>query len=40
MESKAKLFGHAIHAHLNAPNSLTQPNTDELRVSDKHARHA
>ncbi len=32
--------GVAEHAHLNAPNSLTQPDANELRVSDKHPRHA
>ena len=32
--------GVAEHAHLNAPNSLTQPDRNEVRVSDKHPRHA
>ena len=32
--------GVAENAHLNAPNSLTHPDRNELRVSDKHPRHA
>jgi uncharacterized membrane protein len=32
--------GVAENAHLNAPNSLTQPDRNEVRVSDKHPRHA
>ena len=32
--------GVADNAHLNAPNSLTQPDRNEVRVSDKHPRHA
>jgi uncharacterized membrane protein len=32
--------GVAANASLNAPNSLTQPNRNELRVDDKKVRHA
>lgn len=32
--------GVAENAHLNAPSSLTQPDRSEVRVSDKHPRHA
>jgi len=32
--------GVAENANLNAPNSLTQPDRNEVRVSDKHPRHA
>src|SRR5690349_661005 len=32
--------GVAEHAHLNAPNSLTQPDRNEIRVRDEHPRHA
>jgi len=32
--------GVAENANLNAPNSLTQPDRNEVRISDKHARHA
>jgi uncharacterized membrane protein len=32
--------GVAENANLNAPNSLTQPDHNELRVRDEHPRHA
>jgi uncharacterized membrane protein len=32
--------GVAENAHLDAPNSLTQPSANEVRVGDKHPRHA
>jgi uncharacterized membrane protein len=32
--------GVVDNAHLNAPNSLTQPDVNELRVGEKHPRHA
>ncbi len=32
--------GVAENAHLNAPNSLTQPDRNEIHVRDKHPRHA
>jgi uncharacterized membrane protein len=32
--------GVAENANLNAPNSLTQPDRNELRVRDEHPRHA
>ena len=32
--------GVAENAHLNAPNSLTQPDRDEVRIRDEHPRHA
>ena len=32
--------GVVDNAHLNAPNSLTQPDPNELRIRDKNPRHA
>jgi len=32
--------GVAENAHLNAPNSLTQANANEMRIRDEHPRHA
>jgi uncharacterized membrane protein len=32
--------GVAENANLNAPNSLTQPARNEVRISDEHPRHA
>lgn len=32
--------GVVDNAHLNAPNSLTQPDANEIRIRDKHPRHA
>lgn len=32
--------GVAENAHLNAPNSLTQPDRNEMRIDDKKVRHA
>lgn len=32
--------GVVDNAHLDAPNSLTQPDANELRLRDKHPRHA
>ena len=32
--------GVADNAHLNAPNSLTQPDVNEIRIRDEYPRHA
>lgn len=32
--------GVVDNAHLNAPNSLTQPDRNEVRIRDEHPRHA